>query len=373
MRLLIAGDFFPSAQVADLFAKKDFGTVFSGVKEVVSSADLAVVNLECPVGGSSPISKVGPALRCGEEALEALKEAGYGCVSLANNHIGDYGSEGVRNTLRKVKECSLDYVGAGLDAADASKALVKEIGGVRVAIINCCETEFSIAGTASPGACALDPVEQYRMIGEAKKVADKVVVIVHGGYERCPFPSPRMVRTYRFFIDAGADAVLNHHQHCASGYEVYSGKPIFYGLGNFCFATGNDEGRQWHEGYMVMLTLDKDATAPSFRIIPYVQCLDGQSVRLMSPDEETAFRERIASLNDIIIDSEALQKAYGGFLDQQASVYGRVFAPTGKVARFLASVGILKPFLSERKRLMLKNYINCESHREGLADYLGKD
>ena len=93
----------------------------------------------------------------------------------------------------------------------------------------------------------------------------------------------------------------------------------------------------------------------------------------MSPDEETAFRERIASLNDIIIDSEALQKAYGGFLDQQASVYGRVFAPTGKVARFLASVGILKPFLSERKRLMLKNYINCESHREGLADYLGKD
>ena len=373
MRLLIAGDFFPSAQVADLFAKKDFGSVLSGVREVVSSADLSVVNLECPVGGLSPISKVGPALKCGEEALEALKYAGFGCVTLANNHINDYGGEGVRNTLGKVREYSLDSVGAGLNTAEASKFLVKEIGGIRVAIINCCETEFSIAGDNTPGACALDPVEQYNTIREARKVADKVVVIVHGGYERCRFPSPRMVRTYRFFVDAGADAVLNHHQHCASGYEVYSGKPIFYGLGNLCFATDNNEGMQWHEGYMVMLTLQEDMHEPSFSLIPYLQCLDGPSVRLMGPDEERAFLERIASLNDIIAHPQALKKAFEGFLDQQASVYGRVFSPTGKVAGMLTSAGLLKPFLSERKRLLLKDYVECESHREGLTNYLGKD
>lgn len=374
MRLLIAGDFYPSARVADLFVKGDYASVLSSVKEVVSSADLAVVNLECPVGGSSPISKVGPALQCGKETLDALKYAGFGCVTLANNHIRDFGAEGVKNTLDKVREYSLDSVGAGVNATEAAKVLVKEAGGIKVAIINCCEREFSLAGPSSPGACALDPVAQFHAIRKAREVADKVVVIVHGGYERCPFPSPRMVSTYRFFIDAGADAVVNHHQHCFSGYEVYDGRPIFYGLGNFCFDPLGEEDRNWHEGYMVELSFGKDAPAPSFKLIPYTQCDGGApSVRLMDEVRSRAFFERIASLNDVIIDSEALRKAYDGFLAHQEPVYSRVFAPTGKIARLLEKAGIIKPFLSGTKRLLLKDYIDCDSHREGLTRYLGTD
>ena len=131
MRLLIAGDFYPSARVADLFVKGNYASVLSSVKEVVSSADLAVVNLECPVGGSSPISKVGPALQCGKETLDALKYAGFGCVTLANNHIRDFGAEGVKNTLDKVREYSLESVGAGVNASEAAKVLVKDAGGIK--------------------------------------------------------------------------------------------------------------------------------------------------------------------------------------------------------------------------------------------------
>lgn len=373
MRLLVVGDFFPSAHVADLFAKKNFGSVFSEVRDVVSSADLAVVNLECPVGGSTPIQKVGPCLQCGEEALEALRYAGFSCVTLANNHIRDYGDEGVRNTLEKTREYSLNSVGAGLNAAEASKFLVCEAGGIRVAIINCCEREFSIAGPGAAGACALDPVAQYHSIQEVREVADKVVVIVHGGYERCPFPSPRMAGTYKFFIDAGVDAVLNHHQHCYSGYEVYKGKPIFYGLGNFCFEPFGDEDRNWHEGYMVELTFSPSSADPSFRLIPFIQSLGEPSVRLMEGDESRVFFERIASLNDVILDPEALVKAYEGFLDHQAPVYSRVFSPSGKAARILGKAGITKPFLSKSKRLILRDYIACDSHREALGHYLEKE
>ena len=61
-----------------------------------------------------------------------------------------------------------------------------------------------------------------------------------------------MMETYRFFIEVGADAVVNHHQHCFSGYEIYKNKPIFYGLGNFSF-DGIGSGDRWSSGYIVTL------------------------------------------------------------------------------------------------------------------------
>ena len=83
------------------------------------------------------------------------------------------------------------------------------------------------------------PIQQFYKIQEAKENADYVLVIVHGGIEHYQLPTSRMIETYRFFIDAGADAVVNHHQHCYSGYERYKSKPIIYGLGNLLFDNPN--------------------------------------------------------------------------------------------------------------------------------------
>ena len=98
--------------------------------------------------------------------------------------------------------------------------MYKRKDGETLAIINCCEHEFSIADDDSAGANPLNPIQQYYKIKEARLNADYVLVIVHGGHEMYQLPSLRMVDTYRFFIDAGADAVVNHHQHCFSGYET---------------------------------------------------------------------------------------------------------------------------------------------------------
>ena len=68
----------------------------------------------------------------------------------------------------------------------------------------------------------------------------------------------RMKELYHYFVDAGADVVINHHQHCYSGYEEYKGSPIFYGLGNFLFDNSDFRPQPWNEGYLVELDFSKD-------------------------------------------------------------------------------------------------------------------
>lgn len=165
--------------------------------------------------------------------------------------------------------------------------------------MNCCEHEFSIATATTAGANPLNPIQQYYNIQEARTKADYVLVIVHGGHEHYALPSPRMKETYRFFIDAGADAIINHHQHCYSGYEIYHGKPIFYGLGNLLFDHKSERHGPWNEGFMVSLRLDKQ-TLPQFELYPYTQCNERPSVIPMNEAERKIFAERIDKLNQII-------------------------------------------------------------------------
>ena len=145
MRVLVAGDFYPSGKVKESLGKGDFESVFSDIKEITGKVDYSVVNLECPVTGAlEPISKVGPALKCEVKALDALKYAGFDCVTLANNHINDFGPEGIFETLSLLDARAIDHVGVGKDRQEASRILFKDIGGKTLAIINCCEREFSL-------------------------------------------------------------------------------------------------------------------------------------------------------------------------------------------------------------------------------------
>jgi len=370
MRALVAGDFYPSGRVYDLIRKGEYSSVFEQVKGITNKADLSIVNLECPVtDATTPIPKVGPALRCGTDALKALRYAGFNTVTLANNHIKDFGAEGVIDTLDYLDDLQFDHIGAGRNSREASKTLFKEIAGSTIAVINCCEKEFSVASYDSPGAFELDPVVQIGEIRKASESADFILVIVHGGYERCELPSPRMVRTYRAFIDAGADAVINHHQHCCSGFEVYRGKPVFYGIGNFCFEALEGEDENWNKGVIVELVLEK-GREPYYSVIPFTQCLESPSVRLMEKEEAERFSGKLRSINDVIKDEDKLTGKYVAFLQERSSTYKGVFDYKHKLLRGLSRRGLIRPFLMDKERLMLMDYIGCDSHREALMCFL---
>ena len=358
MKILVAGDFCPQHRVAALFEQDDYASVLGAVKPIVSEADYSIVNFECPVckGGEVPIEKNGPNLKCTEKGIKAVTWAGFDCVTLANNHFLDYGEEGVTNTLEACKKYHIDVVGGGQNLKSASSILYKEVGAQKLAIINCCEHEFSIATENTAGSNPLNPIQQYYDIKEARSKADYVLVIVHGGIEHFQLPSPRMQEAYRFFVDAGADAVVNHHQHCFSGYELYKGKPICYGLGNFCFDKNKEMANSWYEGVMCEISFEGTT---NFRMIPYQQCKIAPSVDI---DMNSDILEKIASLNNTISAKGLLEIECETYLERTKMAYINSLVPYGRFVTWLRRKGLIKSTLPKRWLIAASNHINCESH-----------
>lgn len=361
MKILVAGDFCPQYRVAELFEKGDFAAVLGEVKPSIEQADYSIVNFECPItkGGESPIEKCGPNLQCSECGMDAVKWAGFSCVTLANNHFLDYGEEGVANTLDACQKYGIDVVGGGRNLQEAARILYKEINGQTLAVINCCEHEFSIATKNTAGSNPLNPIQQYYAIQEAKQKADYVLVIVHGGNEHYQLPSPRMQETYRFFVDAGADAVVNHHQHCYSGYETYKGKPIFYGLGNFCFDKNRQMQNTWYDGYMVGISFTQQDV--EFEMLPYYNCKGNARVVLYTNEEQEGFKSVIKELNQIICKENILLERYEHYIKGEKIDY--LFEPYyNRILTALYNRHLLPSLVSKRRKLLLLSYIQCESH-----------
>jgi len=366
MKILVAGDFCPQYRVAELFERKDFASVLKEVKGVIEQYDYPIVNFECPVrlGGEKPnLDRL--SLFCSENGMEAAAYAGFKCLTLANNHFRDWGGGGVVSTLSTCEKLKLDHVGGGADLKKASETLYKEIGGKVLAIINCCEHEFSLATTSRGGSNPLDLVAQFNAIQEAKSQADFTIVIVHGGHEHYQLPSPRMVESYRFFVDAGADAVVNHHQHCVSGYEIYKDRPIFYGIGNFCFDMKTPPTKMWHTGYMVGLEFLGGKV--NFEIHPYTQCEEKATISLIN---KNVLRAELDSLNAVIGNAARLREEADKYYEQSMNDVRKVINPLLNV-RYISRLyrkGLIPDIITKRWLMYLCNYTMCESHRDKM-DY----
>lgn len=369
MNILIAGDFCQKYRIDKVIKEKHFSKLFDEVKLVTAKADYSIVNFEFPIvldpKNASPIPKCGPNLQGTEEAVEAIKYAGFDCCTLANNHILDQGEVCCIDTKTELEKAGIDTVGVGSNLKDAAKILYKEINGKTLAIINCCENEFSIATETSAGSNPLNPIRQYNKIQEARQHADYLLVIVHGGHELYQLPSPRMKETYRFFIDAGADAVVNHHQHCYSGYEIYNGKPIFYGLGNFLFDRTNVMHTSWNEGYMVNLSFQEQEIG--YTLIPYSQCNEEPTISLLKDESLNKFNSCIKELSAIISNDSELGKQHREWMAKSFRHYKLALEPySGRILSAMYARNLLPSCITKKKNLALLNYLECESHLDRL-------
>jgi poly-gamma-glutamate synthesis protein (capsule biosynthesis protein) len=367
MNVLVTGDFVPKLEVEEKINNGIWKDIFAGIKNDIIQSDLSVINLECPIveNDAAPIAKVGPNIKCSKNVCDLLKYSGFNLVTLANNHFLDYGESAAITTMDVLKKSGLDCVGGGTNLEDASKIFYFKKDKETLAIINCCENEFSIATESTVGSNPLNPVAQWYNIQEASQKADYVLVIVHGGHELYQYPSPRMQKLYRFFIDAGADVVVNHHQHCYSGYEVYRGKPIFYGLGNFCFPNYKKRSNLWNEGCMVKISFP----SMDFQVIPYKQVSGGENVVMLSSVEKKVFFDSIKLINQIISDEVLLKKEFSELVERKGKSYLLNFIP---LPLKLNNNLILKLLLSKKRLLRCLNIIRCESHRDILVESIKK-
>lgn len=364
IKILVGGDFAPKQSVAKSLIDNDL-SFLNELKDLASKNNYCIINLESPITDvdDQPITKFGPNLQAPKETVTALKYIGVDMVTLANNHILDYGESALLRTKLLCESSGIKTIGVGRNIIEAQQSHIIMLKGKRIGIINCCEHEYSIASKVSAGANPLNTIAQYKAIQNLKDNVDYIIVIVHGGHERFQLPSPRMCETYRFFIDAGADAVINHHQHCYSGYEFYNSKPIIYGLGNLIFENmTNADYANWHLGYLVSVNFDESDI--SIEIFPYKQCVDGVNFKLLP---KNAFDEEFKSLNNIITNEDILEqeinKYYGKILNYELSLLEPY---TNKYLCTLKKRGLLPSFITRQFMLRLQNHIECEAHLDKL-------
>lgn len=367
MRIIIAGDFSLQGRVAKCNDLDVLKYLMGGVRKSIKS-DYAIVNFESPIATPycKPIIKDGPVLMNPVEAIEVLKDVGFNVFTLANNHLKDFGEEGVKNTLTVCKEMGVHTVGAGVNIDEARKPLIlsDNVSGYKVGILNVCEHESSVATSSNAGANPLDLVSLYYDIRNLKKSVDKLVVVIHGGCEHYQLPTPRMKRVYHLIADYGADVIVNHHQHCYSGYETYNGTPIFYGLGNFFFDNPKKRRDKWNEGLLLKLDVQNDDI--QFELIPYNQCDDDPVIKIR---EYGDVKDKIEELNAIIADDNLLNEHFDRLVASKKPL--RPFLPYGNhYLRALYHRGLFPSFLNNKRKVMMQNAVRCESHREVFLSYL---
>jgi poly-gamma-glutamate synthesis protein (capsule biosynthesis protein) len=366
--ILICGDFYvgPHAggRLGAVIDQKNYHQLFGDLFEDLKSASLSIINLEGPILESARASiKTGPAISMKPTILNALKEANINLVTLANNHIMDFGLNGISETLTSLNHFQINFVGAGLNKNEISKPYFSSIRSKKIAVINVCEHEWISDFHSDAGANGIDLIELHRQIQECKKNADFTFVVYHGGIEYHPLPTPQIQKVFRFMIDAGASVVLSHHTHTFSGYEVYKGCPIFYSLGNFIFDSNKkSKGENWNKGFSVGFNILNNSL--NFEIIPFTQNKNEIGLKKMKDIELKEFNDKINSYNFIIEDDTKLAKAYDEFVKRMSVQYMAFINPYEGKLSSLFKRGLLPSLFTKNKKLLILNLLRCESHKE---------
>jgi hypothetical protein len=374
MKILIAGDLF----VSDQFYNDNI--IDKSVQELFSKTDYRIVNLEAPITddrSENKIIKTGPHLRMSEQtAISVLNQLNIDGVTLANNHILDYGNKGLLDTFDTLKSKEIAYVGAGTNLKDAARYITLNKEGMKIAIINFCENEWSIAEENSPGANPMDIIDNANQIKEAKATHDKVIVIVHGGHEYYNLPSPRMQKQYRFYADQGADIVVGHHTHCISGNEVYNGVPIYYSLGNFLF-TKNNPNDEWYTG--LILEVDISSEGIDCQIHPVRQEKESFKLTLIEDIDKEDVLGRFETYSNVINNPDELLNNWKMYIEKQSKEYLNYWSPLASIENRYIS-GILRRlgvnFINKKAASLHLNLMRCEAHldlsEEILEKYISK-
>ena len=338
------------AMLGDIFLQEALPKTaeLAAVRSLLHSADIAFGNLEAPVSErGTPIDKW-INMRMPPARLADVVDMGVDIVTLANNHMWDFGEVAFFDTLRRLDELALPFVGAGANLDEAWAAEILPVGDIRVAFLGGTSTlgPGSAAADGRPGVAPIQVSESYHLdppasleqpgsapyvftrawsedleraiaaVRVARAQADVVVLALHWGVP--PFWRTRFqdgladyqVEVGQALIEAGADVIVGHHPHSLQEVEIYQGKPIFYSLGNFVFhhnqgpvrdtpvsrhapysVNVDRRNREWSETVIALAEINA-AGEVAYTLRPALLDADGNP-RLLEGDEARAVIERL--------------------------------------------------------------------------------
>ena len=246
------GDFMLARGVAAQVQQHGVDWPFAAVRDRLASADLHFGNLEFALTDRGTQANKDYTFRAPPSEAQVLARAGIDVVDLANNHVLDYGAQGLFDTLAALDAAGVRHVGAGADDLAAHRPLLMTVNGVRIAWLAYANVPDDSgpshfvarsleAGPGRPGVAwgTLDAVR--RDVAAVKQQADVVIVALHAGLEYTDVPNTVQRDLAHAAIDAGAALVLGAHPHVLQGIEFYKGGVIAYSLGNFVFDYDNSD------------------------------------------------------------------------------------------------------------------------------------
>jgi poly-gamma-glutamate synthesis protein (capsule biosynthesis protein) len=281
----------------------------------------------------------------------------------------DHGPDGLLSTLESLKDSGIATVGAGNNLAEARKILIRNINGLRIGILGVAEHEFSIASHNHPGANPLDIIDYIRNLKSNEGNFDYLIVLVHGGNERYPFPSPRLKKVCHFLVEMGANAVIVQHTHCSGCYEEYNNAFIVYGQGNLIFDLPSQD-RSFYEGFIVKLLISEDLNS-TIDLIPFSQSDPHPGARRLDKQRSVEFLEEIRTRSLTVTDDVFVRDQWIKFCKRNKSAYlNRVYGLNFILTKLIYRNLYARLFLNNRSLSRLQNTISCESHREVLETLL---
>jgi len=280
VELVAVGDILLSRTVEERMEVFGSEYPFEAVAELLREADLAVGNLESPFAiGGDPIEKRFTFRQHADHAF-ALDQAGFDVLSLANNHLLDFGDTSLTETIEALRSQRVAYVGAGLSYEEAYRPLIVEVKRKRIAFLAYAAARWkgSAEVPTREWIAFADPTSIRGDVARAKEQADLVIVIMHLGTEYQQNPDEEQLAVSRAAAEGGACLVIGHHPHVVQGTEEYAGGFIVYSLGNFVFDIDVVEGAR--EGAILRVLLG-DSGVERAEIIP-VRIVDDVQPRFLA-------------------------------------------------------------------------------------------
>jgi len=238
VHLMFFGDIMLSRSVGKKMVElNDFRYPFLSVASKTQEVDIAFANLENPISNRGKNQGSIYSFRADPRTVEGLVHAGFDVVSLANNHMWDWGRDALEDTINILKQANIQGVGAGKNEEEANRPVITRKKGVSfgfLAYTNLMPESLNARGD-SPGLSSFEEEKAKLDIQKLRSEVDIVVVSMHWGEEYKTESNDAQKGLARGFIDAGADLVIGHHPHVIQEVEQYKNGWIAYSLGNFIF------------------------------------------------------------------------------------------------------------------------------------------
>lgn len=266
VHFIATGDLNLAHWITPVLDKQGREYPYKYIKNYLNKADLVFSNLEAPFCNEGQPFPKNFVFKVPEKHIKSLKAGNINLVSLANNHILDYGIACLESTIKLLRNENIQFAGAGLNYEDAHKPALFEINNIKFAFFSYSMTlpKFFFATDSSGGTAYPDRRILKKNIKLYNDKVDFILVSFHWGQELTEYPKEYQQKIAHLAIDCGADLILGHHPHVLQGIESYKGKIILYSLANFIFASYS---RKAADSILLDLVFTKDGTR-DIKILP---------------------------------------------------------------------------------------------------------